>query len=727
MGGVVAVRTTAERLSRTEDPARLAALRRSRLISDRAYAGLDRLTALATCIIGAPIALVTLIEADRQWFASMVGLPDPWAAQRQTPLSHSLCRHVVDTGESMVLPDAHADPALRGSPAVAELGIVSYVGHPLRAPAGDVLGALCVADHVPRAWTGDDVQLVADLAEIAADEISGYLAAATLDAERQEAAAARAFLEALLDSLDTPVAACDEHGRLVRFNRAMRQMLDADADPDLPPEAWSGRFQIMHPDGRPVAAIDFPLHRALAGEHVREMEELIIAADGRTLTLLTNAHAISGPDGKVLGAVAACHEASEERRAQRYSEAELGVNRILATAPDNATAGPAILEALAVTLNCVHAELWLDDDLAESILRPVTTWTHPEHTGTVPVPATIRCGSGLAGTTCSTGQPMWIPDIARDPWPLSPETAVAGSLGAALGVPIRSGEHVVGALTVFTAHARPRDEHCIALMARIAANVAEFLQRHRADNLAQQLANAKDEYIALVGHELRTPLTSIAAYTDLISDADDATPLADLRGLLEVVHRNSNQLRGIVDDLLDLAALDSGHAPLAVGAVNLASLVHHAVAAAAPAAEAQQVRLHVTAPEQLCLTGVEQRLRQLVDNLLSNAVKYSPDGGDVHVSLAAAATDAGAGAGVTLVVTDSGIGIPDDERANVFRRFYRSTRARDRGIPGTGLGLALCRVVADLHHGSIAINPTPDGGTTVEVRLSPMSTDTSGR
>lgn len=285
-------------------------------------------------------------------------------------------------------------------------------------------------------------------------------------------------------------------------------------------------------------------------------------------------------------------------------------------------------------------------------------------------------------------------------------------------MPIRSGEHVVGVLTVFTAHTRPRDEHCIALMARIAAHVAEFLQRHRADDLARQLAYAKDEYVALVGHELRTPLASIAAYTDLIGDADDTAPLADLRGLLEVVHRNSTQLRGIVDDLLDLAALDSGHAPLAVGTVDLAALVHHAVEAAAPAADAQQVRLHVTAPEQLSITGVEQRLRQLVDNPVSNAVKYSPDGGDVRVSLTADDT------GVTLVVTDTGIGIPDGERTNVFRRFYRSTRARDRGIPGTGLGLALCRIVADLHHGSIVvINPAPDGGTSVEVRLSPVPTD----
>ncbi len=701
MSGMVAVKTTAVRLSQLVEP-------------DRAYAGLDRLTALATCIIGAPVALVTLVEPDRQWFASMVGLPDPWAALRQTPLTHSFCRHVVDTGAPMVVADARTDPVLGGSRAIDELGIVSYVGSPLRTPGGDMLGALCVADRVPRAWTEADVRLVADLAEIAGDEIGGYLAAATLDAERQEAAAARAFLEALLDSLDTPVAACDDRGRLVRFNRAMRRMLDADADPDLPPEAWSDRFQVMHPDGRPVAAADFPLHRALAGEHVREVEELIVAADGRTLTLLTNAQAISGPDGKVLGAVAACHEAGEERRAQRYRDAELGVHRALATAPDRTAAGPAILEALAVTLNCVHAELWLDDDVADTVLRPAATWTHPEHTGTVPVPATLGCGAGLAGTACGTGRPLWVPDVVRDPWPLSAETTHAGALGAALGVPIRSGEHIVGALTVFTAHARPRDEHCIALMARIAAHVAEFLQRHRADDLARQLANAKDEYIALVGHELRTPLTSISAYTDLIREADDATPLAELRDLLDVVHRNSTQLRGIVDDLLDLAALDSGHAPLQVAAVDLAALVHHTVAAATPAAATQQVRMHVAAPEHLSITGVEQRLRQLVDNLISNAVKYSPDGGDVDVRL----TDTGTG--VTLVVADHGIGIPADERADVFRRFYRSTRARDRGIPGTGLGLALCRIVADLHHGSIAIKPTASGGTSVEVHLPPM-------
>jgi signal transduction histidine kinase len=359
--------------------------------------------------------------------------------------------------------------------------------------------------------------------------------------------------------------------------------------------------------------------------------------------------------------------------------------------------------------------VWLDHDRGDDLLHPVATWTAPEHDAVVRVPAALPSGAGLAGSSCQAGEAIWVPDAGVDPRPLSAASAAAGHLGAGLAVPIRCGERSVGALTLFTAAAKPREDSCVALITVIAAHIGEFVQRRRAEHLATQLTQARDEYVALVGHELRTPLTSIAAYTDLIGDSADDTPLRDLRGLLDVIHRNSTQLRGIVDDLLDLAALDAGHAAVPAETFDLAALVRHAVDELAPAAAARRLGVHVGAPPRLPFTGVEQRLRQLVDNLLSNAVNYSPDGGEVTVTLGVVHDPAPA---VELTVSDTGIGIPADEREHVFRRFYRSTRARDRGIPGTGLGLALCRIVTDLHHGTIAITGT-DGneGTTFLVRL----------
>jgi signal transduction histidine kinase len=695
--------------ARVQDPRRLAALRATGLISEQVFPDLDRLTRLVTWIIGVPIALVSLVEDDRQWFASAVGLPEPWAASRQTPLTHSFCQYVVDAEAPLVVVDARAVPALRNNLAIPDLGVVAYAGYPLRAPDdGVVLGTFCAADSRPRQWGPRELRVLEEFAAVATSVVAAHLAARRVATARAETARQQAFLDALLDSLDTGVAACDNDGRLVLFNRALRLMLDADADPDEAVQAWTERLRMFHLDGRPFTVGEMPLVRALAGERVRNVDLHFTRSDGRAVSVLVNAQPITSPSGVHVGAVAAALDVTERRRAQRFRDAELAVHRAFVAAADANAAAPAVLEAIATTLGWVHAELWLTADDAD-VLRPAATWTSPAHSVAVHVPTEIGHGYGLAGVAWDTSEPVWVPDAAAAPWPLSPQTVNRDRLHAALAVPVRGGEHAIGVLTVFAA-ATEQDATCVMLLAGIAAHIGEFLQRRRAEELALQLARAKDEYIALVGHELRTPLTSIAAYAELIVEADDATPLGQLRDLVTVIHRNSIQLRGIVDDLLDLAALDSGHVKLRFVPVDLVTLIRDSVTALTPAAAEQHVNLRLELPEQLIITGAEQRLRQLVDNIVSNAVKYSPDGGDVRITV----TDHGDR--VELVVADQGIGIPPDEREHVFRRFYRSTLARDRAIPGTGLGLALCRVVTELHHGTITLGAATTG-TSVVVRL----------
>jgi hypothetical protein len=118
-------------------------------------------------LLNAPIATVTLVDADRQFFKSAVGLPEPMARARQTPLSRSVCRHAVGTGTTLVIPDTRSHPLLREQPEVAEQGIVAYLGVPLRAASGHVLGTLCVMDSQARVWSGEDVRALEDLAAAA--------------------------------------------------------------------------------------------------------------------------------------------------------------------------------------------------------------------------------------------------------------------------------------------------------------------------------------------------------------------------------------------------------------------------------------------------------------------------------------------------------------------------------------------------------------------------------
>src|SRR3954470_22801482 len=128
------------------DPARLEALRAAAVLDTPPEASFDRLAALAARLLRAPVALVSLVDAERQFFKSCVGLPEPWNSLRQTPVSHSFCQHVVTSGEPLIVEDARTHPLVRDNPAVRELGVIAYAGIPLRVPSGQVLGSFCVTD-----------------------------------------------------------------------------------------------------------------------------------------------------------------------------------------------------------------------------------------------------------------------------------------------------------------------------------------------------------------------------------------------------------------------------------------------------------------------------------------------------------------------------------------------------------------------------------------------------
>jgi GAF domain-containing protein len=139
------------------DPARLEALRETALLDSPAEGAFDRLTRLAARLLRAPVALVSLVDVDRQFFKSCVGLPGPFAEARETPLSHSFCQHAVERGQPLVIDDARMHPLVRENAALRDLDVIAYAGIPLRTVDGVVLGSFCVIDHVPRRWTVDDL------------------------------------------------------------------------------------------------------------------------------------------------------------------------------------------------------------------------------------------------------------------------------------------------------------------------------------------------------------------------------------------------------------------------------------------------------------------------------------------------------------------------------------------------------------------------------------------
>jgi signal transduction histidine kinase len=284
-------------------------------------------------------------------------------------------------------------------------------------------------------------------------------------------------------------------------------------------------------------------------------------------------------------------------------------------------------------------------------------------------------------------------------------------LHAALAIPVLEGFETLGVLTAVSDGVEGAEDEVLALMAGIAAHIGQYLERSRIADLERQLDRSKNEYLALVGHELRTPLTSISAYTELLREADAKTLTEDGPRLLEVIERNANQLRAIINELMELSALEAGHTDVQISPMDLAEVVRDSLDKTRDAIRGAPVVIDADVPDELVLPGDRKRLRQVVDNLLGNAVKYSPDGGHIGVTLRAS------GRAAELAVSDAGRGVSADEREKMFTGLYRTSQAAGRSIPGSGLGLTLSRAVVSRHHGSIELVEQGGAGATVLVRL----------
>ncbi|WP_431936633.1 SpoIIE family protein phosphatase [Micromonospora sp. RP3T] len=231
------------------DPDRLRSLDETRLdaVPDEAF---DRFARLVGDLLDVPVALVSLVDADRQFFPGATGLPQPWADRRETPLSHSFCQHVVDIEVPMVLPDARLYPRVRLNLAIEDLGVVAYAGMPLTDLEGRVLGSLCAIDSKPRAWTREQLRTLADLAAACSSELRLRIAVRSAEQARRRAEEAHDRLAMLAGMSEMLGGTLDVATAVDRLAHAMVPLL-ADwclitlVDPAGRPRSVSG----VHRDG----------------------------------------------------------------------------------------------------------------------------------------------------------------------------------------------------------------------------------------------------------------------------------------------------------------------------------------------------------------------------------------------------------------------------------------------------------------------------------------------
>jgi two-component system phosphate regulon sensor histidine kinase PhoR len=232
----------------------------------------------------------------------------------------------------------------------------------------------------------------------------------------------------------------------------------------------------------------------------------------------------------------------------------------------------------------------------------------------------------------------------------------------------------------------------------------------------RRLEKVRKDFVANVSHELRTPITAIRGYAETLQDGALTDP-TNAPKMVEIIHRQSERLSELVEDLLELSRLESRVLQLAEAPIDLAVAAQRAAEAVRPKAAERKISLVLEIPAGITALADERGVEQVLINLLDNAAKYTPPGGKVTVF-----ARSGAG-GVVLAVQDTGIGIEQRHLHRLFERFYRVDKGRSRDMGGTGLGLSIVKHLASAMQGDVRVESAPGQGSTffVELPFAPAS------
>ena len=248
------------------EPTRIEAIHKLELTDSPAEEVFDRLTRLASRLVLSPVALMSIVDHEKQFFKSFVGLDEPWASSRQTLLSHSFCQHVVVSGEPLIIEDARNHSLVHDNLAITDLGVIGYLGMPLITQSGTTLGSFCVIDSEPRVWSDDDIETVRELAHSVMTEIELRNELNALKAAEANRKQLLKELQRSEDRYKTAVSAMVEgiilfnkEGKILTCNASAERILGLKFDQMKGQVSTNPEWPSIHKDGSPFPADKYPV------------------------------------------------------------------------------------------------------------------------------------------------------------------------------------------------------------------------------------------------------------------------------------------------------------------------------------------------------------------------------------------------------------------------------------------------------------------------------------
>jgi PAS domain S-box-containing protein len=661
---------------------RLAALADLQILDTPTEALFDAFTRLAATICRTPISLMSLVDADRQWFKSNFGLP----GVNQTPRAIAFCDHTIRQPSIFEISDARVDERFSDNPLVVdEPHLRFYAGVPLVVEGGQAVGTICVIDREVRQLTDWQREALIALAGTIVEQLQ---ARRTLVLERDLAEERVNALSLALALTEDAVAIAaltspDAPSKIIYANDAFLKLKGAK------PEDIAGlSASKFYGERTDLATVKAMRAKVFAGEACRA-EYISYRLDGTHYYASVAAHPIVDEAGVTTHMVTIQRDVTEliVRDAHLAIQNErLTALTAIARSIFAALDPRALVDALTVgARELVGAEARLLIALPSGGFGPTADLVPPED------------GTPIADPLLDAAEASTVPILADDE-----RRAVVRIPGPADETRYLLDLHTDEKLATV-------DVFAIGLLAQyfaVAARNVELygeLQTRRA--AVVELNQVKNDLIAMLAHDFKGPLTTIVGFADVLAEDDRFDD--ESRKFLAMISSSAMRLASLATDTLALSRLEQNELTLNIEEFDLVALVTDIVRVFSVTRRID----FASEQKRLIIGGDPARLRQVFENLIGNAIKYSPNGEPVRVTMRAV------GKSIECSVIDRGIGIPEADMPKLFGRFARAQNARTLGIGGTGFGLYLTKTILEMHGGAIDVRSREGEGSTFRAHV----------
>jgi PAS domain S-box-containing protein len=653
-----------------DQPERLKALKRLHMLGLEYDESFGRMTRLIAKTLSVPAVALTIVDSEEHWLLNAFS-PD------EDIDSDALLRfaeQTIETGANLIITGRNQQRI--DVSALVQLRMSSAVSICLVADDGQILGTLSLFDDSPREWSSETLDSLDDFALFVLNEIERNVQRAEYEWVKTKLEQERDLLRALIDSSPDYIFVKDVDGRFLISNRAHARAAHIENPDDLVGKTAYDTFPSdlaaqYDADDRAVLA---------SGKAFLNLERQTVDYDGNQKWVLTSKVPFVTRDGVVSGLVGISRDISLRKRAEEtLREREMFIEQVLMTSPGfvyvysmekqiNIYSNNAISVILGYTPQEIKA---FGTSLFPEIMHPDDLTQLPDQFQKMIDLQDGEVNQWEYRLKRKDGTYGWVLDRAmvfkRD----------------SLGNPLEN----IGV-------------------------IIDITQRKLAEARVQSLEQVKTDMIRIAAHDLRNPLTGASGFTQLLRESIKDNMTEQQAAYFDMLTKSLHNMQRIVVDILSLERIESlqeqaTYVPLDVTPLVKAIYTNHR-------AEADQ-RQHQYqldgATNPVYVRADEAQLREAIENLITNAIKYTPDGGQISVSLKANGKNA------QLSVTDNGYGIPDALQARLFQPFFRAKTAQTRHIEGTGLGLHLVKNIVERHNGHISFQSKIGSGSTFIIEI----------